>query len=197
MSNLSKPVVGLLGFVVIGAVAFVISSRANPFSSSLPIIHGESQQLDSALEDANRRIEIGESLGQAVAEGRKSLVDAAGVFLAAHVSQPGFLETNALHYPDRSPLEFAARNIAIRAFKHAHDPEKREQLAKTLNEQFNANFPQAEPLNLEVFPPAPGPELVPPPNHQPPVPFPPPLPPRPSALPLPGVPPGTPLPRPE
>jgi hypothetical protein len=177
MSNLTKVGVGLLALVLVAAFTFVIGSRmTNRSSESQPTIRLESDRLDTAMEEATRRIELGGSLGQAVAEGRKPLIEAARMYLAAHINQTGFLESNALHYPDRSPLEFSARNVALRAYQETRDPEKREQLARRLHEEFKATFPQAGPLHLALRPPVPGAELIPPPDYPPNLPFPPPLP---------------------
>jgi hypothetical protein len=189
MNNLNKVGLGLLVLVLVAAFAFVIGSRmSNRFSTFQPI-QVESERLDAAMEEANRRIEVGESLGQAVAEGRKPLMEAAGVYLAAHINQPGFLESNALHNPDRSPIEFSARSVALRAYQQVYDPEKREQLARRLSEEFKASFPHAVPLQLVFKPPAPGPEFIPPPDFPSSLPFPPPLPtlipPRPGVTPKP------------
>src|SRR5439155_21368445 len=60
-------------------------------SSMLASLQGDSQRLDLARKESDRRIAAGAARINDLASGRAFLVDVAAEFLALHKDQPGFL----------------------------------------------------------------------------------------------------------
>jgi hypothetical protein len=153
----TKIVVGSLGLVLVGALA-LRSGRGERFSlNPLTPIRSETQRLDAAIESANHRIQVGQSLVVALVDGHVTLADATRDYLALHENDPAFHEYLRLHYPGQSASEHVARSLANRAHYQVADPYQRERLARRLTEEFRALFPKVEPLQFEpVSTPAPG-----------------------------------------
>ena len=173
MCQLGKLAVGLLGVgLTAGFVLLTGCGGANSFSlHPEDPLQAEAERLGHELEAVRRRMEAVESLVVSLSEGRTSLAQGAGEFLALHEGDPRFFESYRLHYPNQTPLERAARDIANRAHFRIADPIRREPLITRLTEEFRILFPQAEPL---AFDPVQDPD-----PHQPPHgPGRPPLPPR-------------------
>lgn len=175
MSRSKKIAVGSTGLVLVTALIFMITQF---FWNPLTPLQTESQRLDAAIEEADRRIELADELIVALIEGRASLDQAARDFLKLHENNPGFVKFHAIHNTGQTPLESAARDMANRAYNRAQ-PHQQELLAKRLTDEFRVLFPEVEPLQFDPIPTPghipplarqPGGRAIPmPPPHNPPV----------------------------
>jgi hypothetical protein len=152
MSPSVKVLTGLFGAGGLTALALGFGCAGdhltlNPLSPQ----EAESRRLAVALDDARERSAITEVQVSALIAGRVRLVDAAREFLAAHEKSPAISAYFVTHYPDQTPLEHAARDLANRAHVRVGDQGAREQLAQRLTAEFAAQFPTRAPLELEPY----------------------------------------------
>jgi|GEM_PF-5004714 len=146
--NRSRKIAGAMGLVLVATVIFVTTRFLwNPLTP----IQTESERLDAAIEEADRRIELVDELMVALIEGRASLEQVARDFLKLHEGNRSFTDSHALYHAGHTPLERAARDMANRAYRRAQ-PHQQKPLAQRLTDEFRTLFPEVEPLQFEPIP---------------------------------------------
>jgi hypothetical protein len=118
------------------------------FADTPPAMQNESSRVDLIRMGVNRRVEETELLVRALSDGRSTLGETAPEFLKIHQSNPAFEWQHQLNHNSGTLLESASRDLATRAVSRETNLQKRAELAYRLEAEFQALFPNVQPLHL-------------------------------------------------